>query len=128
MVDASTARSIPVPSPVPPLHPSFFYNCPCLKGSQGLSPARYTAFIVSLLPSPLVPDCPTGWPGTYQNDVPAFIASIKMKKKVAFLGGLPWELLQMAARQPGCWGRWVVSGAQGVSRVGWGQGPQEFNA
>ena len=63
-----------------------------------------TVFIVSLLLSPLVPDRPTGWPGTYQNDFPAFIASIKMKKKVAFLGGLPWELPQMATRQLGRWG------------------------
>ena len=87
-----------------------------------------TAFIVSLLLSPLVPDSPTGWLGTYQNDFLAFITLIKVKKKAVLLGGLPWELPQMAARWPGRWGRWVVSGAQGVLRVGWRQGPQEFNA
>ena len=51
-----------------------------------------------------MPDRPTGWLGTYQNDFPAFITLIKVKKKAAFLGGLPWELQQMAARQPGRWG------------------------
>ena len=130
MVDVGTARSFPVRSPVPPFYPQL----PVLEGFTRPQPHKIldyalgrTAFIVSLL-SPLVPDHPTGWPGTYQNDFPAFITLIKVKKKAVLLGGLPWELPQTAARWPGRWGRWVVSGAQGVSRVGWGQGPQEFNA
>ena len=125
------------PSPVtrPPSPPLFFLQLPVLEGFTRPQPHKIpdyalgrTAFIVSLLLSPLMPDRPMGWLGTYQNDFPAFITLIKVKKKAAFLGGLPWELPQTAARQLGHWGRWVISGAQGVSRVGWGQGPQEFNA
>ena len=100
------------PSPPP------FLQLPMLEGFTRPQPHKLPAYalgrttvIVSLLLSPLMPDRPTGWPGTYQNDFPAFITLIKVKKKAAFLGGLPWELLQTVARQPGHWGRWVVSGA-----------------
>ena len=101
----------PVTRPPSPPPPPFYPQLPVLEGFTRPQPRKIpdyalgrTAFIVSLLLSPLMPDRPTGWPGTYQNDFPAFITLIKVKKKAVLLGGLPWELPQMAARWLGRWG------------------------
>ena len=79
-------------------------------------------------PSPLVQDRPLGRPSTYKARTFRNTTDIDISGEQGTPGGVPWELPKMVARQPGRWGRQVVSGAQGVSRVlGGGRAPRRFS-